>query len=249
MTMNEVLSETRQYFSDNNSAQNKFDQAKKAILSLYATLEDVSWNSICDAVKIYKNDKIFLAFITVLLKNNIYHNDSADAIYQKIVMFETILEVHTGAWNSVFSKERIADLYYFPVEHRENGNKNSRFNFFFIPIKNPFLRSCFIDFVAYSTKKYASWLRNDIIESCEKSFAEYAETIKRLEDFNEYTFWQQINYYKAEYPNYRELRNDYENGFNYKILAVCNFYRFLSNQHPELHLFENASCIPVKLSL
>ena len=53
--------------------------------------------------------------------------------------------------------------------------------------------------------KYNTWNSLPINEVFEISLDKYAKSIKTYTDFNDYTFWQQINYYKNYFKDNKSL--------------------------------------------
>lgn len=115
---------------------------------------------------------------------------------------------------------------------REGFCRRSDRRFFCLHINNPSLAKIFRE---YLFSEYNTRFRNlDILHRFEESLGEYAETIQTVADFNENTFWKQIDFCKS---------NFIEDGIptcEKPYTMIINFYKWLLDMHPENRIFENA---------
>lgn len=115
---------------------------------------------------------------------------------------------------------------------REGFCKRSERRFYCLHINNPSLAKIFRE---YLFSEYNTRFRNlEILQRFEESLGEYAETIHTVADFNENTFWEQIEFCKANFV---------EDGISTRekpYTMIINFYKWLLDMHPENRIFENA---------
>ena len=221
-------------FKDIASDIRKRDKAPKAFLEKYSQLqvEEISWIELCKDGDYYSCQMFAFYLIYHLLRMNLYHNDYAEYLYRHLDEFKKIYEdpSYTVGTNShgFMCGEKITGLNILPSV---TGKSNVLLLF---DAHNPFIKDLFIEFYKYErVTQTPFWYDTDIVWNFEQSFDRYRLSIKSYKDFNEHTFWEQINWFKGEYANDPQKRST-------SISCVLQFYRWLVKTKPEYSFFDNA---------
>lgn len=115
---------------------------------------------------------------------------------------------------------------------REGFSQRSERRFYCLHITNPSLARIIRE---YLFSGYNTRFRNlDILHRFEESLGEYAETIKTVADFSEYTFWKQIDFCKSNYNESGAPTREKP------YTMIINFYKWLLDMYPSNKIFENA---------
>lgn len=192
------------------------------------SLPELTWNHFCDIVmetNCYKYGmRVLIEFV-----NNSLLVASPDIL---ITIKETIQRIDLStigqtSLKPVFCKEKILDeLFYYC-----RGEKYKP-NFLFLPCSNKYLKEIIRSFLE-NQLSYNSWHPEIVLMQFVNSFGEMLDSIKSYSDFNERTFWQQINFYK-------NLFKKGTTNLNLAIRAVCNFYRWLVNTYKDHNFFADS---------
>ena len=190
---------------------------------------NISWDYYCDAAN--KTGVYHYACVVLVsfLENGFIcgSNSSMLALKQLFPYIKSIAEQAKTHPVPLFCKEEIADLIIF-----RSPRTKTQFFYAKVPCANPVIRDVIKEF-GEAARYYSRWIQKDIIYHFPDSLGEHLSGIHEATDFDENTFWGQINYYKHLY------KNDQRTLFN-SILMVCNFYRWLVNTNPDHDYFDNA---------
>lgn len=222
--MNEILNEVNSELNLKRKRKDIIDFCDKYSQKKF---EDISWNELCDDVNRLKCYKFGLIFLIKLLERNLYNGIYLDILTKYLPIFQNIRSLNSTNYKLIFCNNRLPNLLICQKE-----SSQVKISYYFMYTKNLYIKELYIKFLE-SERKYNRWCSLEIVEIFEISLSNYTSNIQSYKDFNDCTFWQQINYYKNYFKNNESLYED-------AIKATCNFYRWLVNTYTEYNFFENS---------
>ena len=220
--------------SEINNRNNHRTRAPRAFMEKYSHLqvEKISWQELCEDADKYNCHMFAFCFMYQLLQKGLYHGDYAEYLYDRMEIFKQIYD------NPVFTAGKNAHAFMC-------GTKISGLNvlasvsgksyvFLFLDSQNVFFQSVFLAFFEDERgSDTPQWNNYDVVWNFERSLNRYRNSITSYHDFNEYTFWEQIDWFKQKYSNNQKLK---ANG----VTIILSFYRWLIRSNKIPHLFEDA---------
>lgn len=203
---------------------------ESAALLEYCTsknVEEISWTEICELGKSKKiRECNSFCLIKALVSKKLYKNDYSEDIYR------VFKELNPG-----YNPSRIdiimcgADIKYFMSLTNYNGrNENVIFR-----VPN--------DYILEEVRKFLSVAvgpidkcNSKIVDNIAASFQKIIPEATSYKDFNENTFWAQIDYAAKGYS--RESKE-----FHCFLVFLINFYRYMAKTYDDCHLFADALSI------
>ena len=193
--------------------------------------KNVEWNYICDIAINTKKYKYSLLLITILLNKNLYNGKYSKYLYEKKNIFNSILNQQSfSKFKNVFCKDDIQFLEIYPKTLKHDCYK---FHCYFFRYKNPKIKKYVLEILS-SPRKYNTYFFQEIIDLFEDSLGKYAPKIFSYKDFNELTFWKQINFFKLYYKDDDDKKSK-------SINSIIWFYKYLVNTYTEHSFFKNAT--------
>lgn len=226
-----------QKFESHNPTHRVFSKVKYAIAQMFPCGPSaVDWIKLCDYYEHNGHPLFCLCFLTVLLKDKLYcgsHSESLYALSNNFVeLVEPVQRQHGVCWAKIFCGDKIDYLNIIPSGDINNNSKYP-FEYILTEYNNIELRLLFASSLA-SIHKHIDRTSQDIIDDFECSLGTSSKTINSYCDFNESTFWTQINYYMEKFKTDSKSQKS-------AIVCVYNFYRFLVNAYPSYSFFKNAT--------
>ncbi len=199
--------------------------------------EDISWNEICSYAKEKKHSLICLKLIFELLSRNLYRKDHSSTLYLLKSFFSEILTVHKCLYEKILCGDDIESLEIIPAKI-----KDSHYIYVNLPFVNSILRKIFVSFLSdpLNSRYCKNSIPKELFTLFEESLCNNTMKIESAEDFNEKTFWCQIDFYKQKYINCTEMRSK-------GIRLIIWFYRYLVKTYSEHSFFEGAQTITESL--
>lgn len=241
-TIDDVISIIKSNYLDKTFSSSTRSKHTKTFDMLAAFCKDkglygITWADICQQVNDKKiSAKIMLFFVIVILDLGIYENTHSEALYRLLPELKRFASQRSVAWDKVFCGDKIDSLYIGKNKSSSHDSKNS---YYFIGYKNNYLLSC-MGSILNRPRKTTRWLDGWFVTDFENSLGDFAAEIKSVNDFNEYTFWQQVNYYRNKFSNDKELLDS-------AIKGVVAFYRGLMLEYPDVDIFSSAHSMSAKL--
>ena len=241
-TIDDVISIIKSNYLDKTFSSSTRSKHTKTFDMLAAFCKDkglygITWADICQQVNDKKiSAKIMLFFVIVILDLGIYENTHSEALYRLLPELKRFASQRSVAWDKVFCGDKIDSLYIGKNKSSSHDSKNS---YYFIGYKNNYLLSC-MGSILNRPRKTTRWLDGWFVTDFENSLGDFAAEIKSVNDFNEYTFWQQVNYHRNKFSNDKELLDS-------AIKGVVAFYRGLMLEYPDVDIFSSAHSMSAKL--
>lgn len=241
-TIDDVLSIAKSNYSNKTFSSSTRSKHTKAFNMLTAFCEDkglhfVTWEDICQQVNAKKiPPKVMLFFVITILDLGIYKNAHSDTLYRLLPELKKLTLQRSVAWDKVFCGDKIDYLY---IGKNSSSDPESKNSYFFIDYDNSYLLSCMVS-ILNRPRKTTRWLEGWFVSDFENSLGSFAAKIKSVNDFNEYTFWQQVNYYKNKFSDDEKLLDS-------AIKGVVAFYRGLMLEYPDVDVFSSAHSMSTKL--
>lgn len=203
-------------------------------ISLYTNkkISDISWIQLCEDVHEFQCYRFAYDFFISLLKNDLYHNEYSNTLKNLLPRLNKMTSIKHSYFKAFFCGEKIDDLFIFYSRQNKSYSYAS-----FSHISNE-VDEMFREFLE-DNKQYTKYNTREITELFRNSLDPYAGNISTHKDFNDLTFWQQINFYKNQYKNDETL-------IFQSVITVCYFYRWMINRY-DFDIFENSFTITKSL--
>lgn len=210
--------------NDSIIARNRLSSFKKEIF--YFKPKDISWNNVC-AVATTHTARLYFLLIVILLESETYNADHSKALYRLLPEFILLVEKEYFGWKKILCGNEIEDFVIVPQFLGDFRN-----SYYIIKFENEYIKEIYRNFLFSGRKSTRSLTREQCLHF-EMSIGILADNIRSSTDFNDSTFWKQINYFKEIYKDNRNERDK-------SIKTVISFYRYLVNSNPDHHYFENS---------
>lgn len=223
-TMNDVFQEVRKLYSTR-----KTEHKSNPFVVEYCQkkISEINWSDICnDSVK-YDSRKHAFYVMYILLKNNLYHGEYADTLYELLPVFNTLVDANSTLLPKIMCSNKIESLFVIKAVNS--------YSLRFIETKNKFLKQVIGQCLSNSPNEEL-WKHEFLSHNFIESFVEYENKINKPSDFNENVLFSQINYYKQKFNGI----DDYNKIIYDCALAIADFYRELVKLYPEENLFTNS---------
>lgn len=223
-------------FATNATSQSKLKRYCGQYL-IDATVESFDWDKVVEEAVPHKETKdgwykyTFLVFY-FLLQNGYYVGSHKEAFYHLLPDLTFIFKEATR-YDKLFEIKDIESL----IICRGSYNDRGVFRFLVFPASNRIIRKAMEELLKSPHDAFKRFFNKEFLLEFENSLGHYAKTIAQIEQFNEYTLFHQVDYFKETVKD--------ENKLSDRIAAVLDFYRFLSYNYPEKKLFHDSEIIPL----
>lgn len=188
-----------------------------------ANPEDIKWNEVCT---IASNDSIRMYFLLIvyMLQRKIYTGEHSSTLYRLLPSFNTLIDKGKIKLKNIMRCDDVEYLVIIPLSEDSN-------TYFYVNIANENLRRIYMDYLVYKAKS-VNKVTFDFIYHFESSLGQPL-LIKSVYDFNDVSFWKQVDYFKNLYSKNKEMKA-------VSLTSLIFFYRYLVNVHPEHDYFKNS---------
>ena len=195
--------------------------------------DSITWVGLSTYALKTKNCKSCLLFAIALLEAGCGLKDHKAALMRLYPHLVSISKQHTfGAWDSLFSGDKIEDTFMFVVSKGQGGTNDAKRSVLYLPYENKYIQEEVFRHYQIAGRVPQNYTSKFTL-LFEESLAGIAPTIRTYTDFTDTSFWTQATYFKAN-PDL----TDRERNICLRLLA--QFYRYLVNEHTDHHYFGNS---------
>lgn len=200
------------------------------------TLQSVTWTWLCETAAKYKCPMAIIYFVNELLNRGLYHGEYEEALYARKSVFNTLCngdDILNSA--QILCGSQITSCYFL------NRQRQKDYSFLFMDSKNGFFLTLVFGFYL-DAKTYAQPFRRDseLWWKFEKSLGIYRESLSSVDQFTDRVFWEQI-------IAYRNFCSNDQDQYERALSLVLHFYRWLSDNYPDAHIFEHSLTMSSRL--
>ena len=236
-TMSDVLSELQKRYLKNHPYHEQIKSFKRFLSeNPFHDVSEVEWLQICDLSSkgVVGFKKMCVIFLSILLENGLYDGSYKEALYRNQAFIKSISK-SCILLNEFFCGPDLEYLYLVKLKNRNSIRS------LFLKYQNPVLikmvcEACSLMYLEVEGKEAKA-----VTDNFETSLGEKACEIKSYADFDEYTFWQQICFFKKKYHNLKGR------GIPTLVHHVVSFYQMIAKEHPENDFLSKATTLSWKL--